>query len=84
MNGLGRPGLLNPRIPQIRVLHRRQLVTTLKFTQKNWPTPGEFRRMVQDALAKSNPVDDLLELAGELRGYEQQCSMSSEEFFRRF
>ena len=45
-------------------------MTTLKFTQKNWPTPGEFRRMVQDALAKSNPVDDLLELAGELRGYE--------------
>ena len=38
---------------------------------------GEFQRMAQGALAKSNPVDDLLELAGELRRYEQQYSMSS-------
>jgi len=59
-------------------------VTTLEFTQENWPTPSEFQQMVQDALAKSNPVDDLLELAEELHGYEQRYGMSSEEFFRRF
>ena len=59
-------------------------MTTCKFTQENWPTPDEFQRVVQDALAKSNPVDDLLELAQELRRYEQQYGMSSEEFFRRF
>ena len=57
-------------------------MTTLEFTQENWPTPDEFQRMVQDALAKSNPVDDLLELAEELRRYEQQYGMSSEKFFR--
>ncbi len=59
-------------------------MTALEFTQENWPTPDEFQQMVQDALAKNNPVDDLLELAKELQGYERRHGMSSEEFFRRF
>jgi len=59
-------------------------MTTLTFTQENWPTPEEFQRILKDALEKSNPVDDLLELAEELWGYEQKYGMTSEEFFSRF
>jgi len=59
-------------------------MTTLKFAQENWPTPEEFQQTLRDALEKSNPVNDLLELAEELRGYEQKYGMTSEEFFSRF
>jgi hypothetical protein len=59
-------------------------MTTLRFAQENWPVPEEFQQMLKDALEKSNPVDDLLELAEELRAYEQKYGMTSEEFFGRF
>ncbi len=59
-------------------------MTTFEFTQENWPTPSEFQQTIQDTLAKSNPVDDLLELSKELQEYEQRYNMSSEKFFHRF
>lgn len=59
-------------------------MTTLRFTQENWPVPEEFQQRLKDALEKSNPVDDLLELAEELREYEQKYNMTSEEFYKRF
>ncbi len=59
-------------------------MTTLRFHQGNWPAPQVFEQQVRDALARSNPVDDLLELYRELQKYEQKYAISSEEFFQRF
>jgi hypothetical protein len=56
----------------------------LSFTSENMPTPEEFQRMLAEAMAESNPVDELLELAHELQEYERKYEMSSSEFFERF
>jgi hypothetical protein len=56
----------------------------LSFTSENMPTPEEFQRMLADAMAKSNPLDELLELAGELRELEQKYGMTSTEFCRKY
>jgi len=47
-------------------------------------TREEFQRALKEALAASNPIDDLLELAVELHGYEQQYGMTSEIFFEKY
>ena len=52
----------------------------LSFTSENMPTPEEFQRMLAEAMAESNPVDELLELAHEL----QQYDLASDEFYIRF
>jgi len=36
-------------------------------TEENKPTPEELRQMLAQAMAESNPVDDLLQVAAELR-----------------
>lgn len=44
----------------------------------------EFRRMLVEAMSATNPVDDLLELAGQLHAYEQKYQMSSASFYQRY
>jgi|Deesub1362B_J571_1020462.scaffolds.fasta_scaffold52520_1 hypothetical protein len=56
----------------------------ITITKDNVPTPEEFRQMLAKAMAESNPVDDLLELAAELHEYEQRYGMTSAEFYERF
>lgn len=56
----------------------------LSFTSENMPKPEEFQQMLTEAMAESNPVDELLELARELQEYERKYEMSSSEFFERF
>jgi len=56
----------------------------LTFTQDNLPTPEEFERMLAQAITQSNPVDDMLEIADELWGYEREYGMTSVEFYEQF
>ena len=56
----------------------------LSFTSENMQTPEEFQHMLAEAMAESNPVDELLELAQDLREYERKYEMKSSEFFERF
>ncbi|MBM4458107.1 MAG: hypothetical protein FJ011_10140 [Chloroflexi bacterium] len=51
----------------------------LTFTRRV-PSPVEFRRALAEAIAASNPVDDLLVLADQLREYEQKYHLSSAAF----
>jgi len=60
-------------------------MATLSYTQETMPKSSEeFQRQLAAAMAESNPIDGLLELAEELRGFEKQYEMPSEEFHRRF
>jgi len=56
----------------------------ITVTEENKPTPEELRQMLNQAMSESNPVDDLLQVAAELREYEQRYGMSSTEFLKRF
>ena len=56
----------------------------ITVTEENKPTPEELRQMLNQAMSESNPVDDLLQVAAELREYEQRYGTSSTEFFKRF
>ena len=60
------------------------MMVHLTFTQDDLPTPEEFERMLEEAMERSNPVDELLEVAGELREYERKYGMSSKEFYEQF
>jgi len=46
----------------------------------NAPAPAEFRQALADAMAATNPVDDLLVLAGQLGEYERKYRISSADF----
>lgn len=60
-------------------------MVTLSYTQETMPESSEeFQRQLAEAIADSNPIDDLLELAAELRCYEEKYKMASEEFYHRF
>jgi|GEM_PF-566410 len=60
-------------------------MATLSYTQETMPKSSEeFQRQLAEAMAASNPIDDLLELAAELRGFEEKYEMASDEFYRRF
>ena len=60
-------------------------MATLSYTQETMPKSSEeFQRDLAGAIAKSNPIDDLLELAAELRGFEKQYGMASDEFYRKY
>ena len=54
------------------------------FAQETMPTPEEFQHMLAEAIAESNPVDELLTLAKELQEYERKHEMTSQEFFERY
>ena len=57
----------------------------LSYTQETMPKSSEeFQRDLAEAIAKSNPIDDLLELAAELRDYEKKYGMESDEFYRKY
>ncbi len=56
----------------------------LTFSKDNLPTPEEFERILKEAMGKSSPVDELLEVAEELREYEQKHGMTSDEFYEQF
>jgi len=56
-----------------------------KLTFKNGlPPSDEFRRMLAETIAESNPLDDLLELAEELGVCERKYGMSTEEFHAKY
>lgn len=58
---------------------------TLSYTEETRPkSTEEFQHRWAEAVAKSNPIDDLLELAAELRCFETKYEMSSKEFHRKF
>jgi hypothetical protein len=48
------------------------------------PSPAEFRQALAEAIAATNPVDDLLVLADRLREYERKYQMSSASFAQRY
>ncbi|MBI3957253.1 MAG: hypothetical protein HY328_00490 [Chloroflexi bacterium] len=58
---------------------------TLSYTHETMPKSSEeFQRQLAEAIANSNPIDDLLELAADLRCFEEKYGMASDEFYRRF
>ena len=59
-------------------------MTELSFTQENMPEPEEFQMLLAEAMARSNPLDELLELALELREYEQKYGLSSRVFYAKY
>lgn len=59
-------------------------MTKVVITEENKPTPEEFQRMLKEAMAKSNPVDELIELSHELYELEQRYGMSSAEFYEKY
>ena len=56
----------------------------LSFTSETMPTPEEFQHMLAEAMAESNPVDELLELTGRLRELEQKYGMTSAELCHKY
>ncbi|MBS1252506.1 MAG: hypothetical protein MAG451_01546 [Anaerolineales bacterium] len=48
------------------------------------PSSYEFQQALAQAMAMTNPVDDLLELANRLREYEQEHNMTSADFYQRY
>jgi hypothetical protein len=60
-------------------------MATLSYTQETMPKSSEeFQRQLAEAIVASNPIDDLLELAADLRCFEEKHEMASNEFYRRF
>ncbi len=60
-------------------------MATLSYTQETMPKSSEeFQRQLAEAIANSNPIDDLLELAAELRVFEAKYEMASDEFYRKY
>jgi hypothetical protein len=55
----------------------------LTFTN-SLPSSGEFRQALAQAIAMTNPVDDLLALSSRLREYEQKHHISSGDFYQRY
>ena len=48
------------------------------------PSPDEFKKALAQAMANTNPVDDLLELANQLWDFEQKYQMSSVDFYEKY
>lgn len=48
------------------------------------PPRDEFRQSLAQAIAATNPVDDLLQLSDQLRQYEQTYQLSSADFFQKY
>lgn len=57
----------------------------VEFTKENMPTSSEeFRRLLDEAIENSSPIDDLLELAADMAVFEKKYGMPSAEFDRKF
>ncbi len=54
------------------------------YFENNTPSSDEFQHALAQAIAITNPVDDLLELSARLRAYEQKYQMSSVDFYQRY
>ena len=52
--------------------------------EKNLPSSEEFQKALAQALANTNPVDDLLELAGDVWQYEQKHQLTSADFYEKY
>ena len=48
------------------------------------PTPAEFQQALAEAMSATNPIDDLLMLAGRLGEYERKYRMPSANFALRY
>ena len=59
-------------------------MSRIEITQDKRPSSKEFRKMVKQASATSNPLESLLDLVRELHGYEVRRGLTSDEFYRRF
>ena len=56
-----------------------------KLTYKNeLPPAAEFQKALAEAMANTNPVDDLLKLANDLWEFEQKYQMSSVGFYEKY
>jgi hypothetical protein len=56
-----------------------------KLTYKSELPPGdEFQKALAEAMAHTNPVDDLLELANDLWEFEQKYQMPSADFYEKY
>ena len=56
-----------------------------KLTLKDkLPPVDEFKKLLAQATAGTNPVDDLLELANDLQEFEQKYQMSSADFYEKY
>ena len=70
-------------MPTLSYTH--ETVPTLSYTHETMPKSSEeFQRQLAEAMAASNPIDDLLELAADLRCFEEKHAIASDEFYRRF
>lgn len=52
--------------------------------KKELPPAEEFQKVLAEAMANTNPVDDLLELANNLWEFEQQYQIPSADFYNRY
>jgi hypothetical protein len=57
---------------------------TLTFEKGNIPTREEMHRLIEEMRQHANPVDDLLELARTLNGFEQKYHLTSVDFFEKY
>jgi hypothetical protein len=57
---------------------------TLTFTQDNMPTREEMHRLIEEMRQHANPIEDLLELAQTLNGFEQKYQMTNAGFFEKY
>ncbi len=56
-----------------------------KLTYKNkLPPPDEFTEALIQAMANTNPVEDLLTLANELWEFEQEYQIPSVDFYEKY
>ncbi len=54
------------------------------ITSRDDLAPERVQELWREACEKSSPVEELVELAKELQGFERTYGMTSEEFERRF
>ena len=56
-----------------------------KLTYENeLPPSDEFQKALAEAMANTNPVDDLLQLANDLWEFEQKYQMPSADFYEQY
>jgi hypothetical protein len=57
----------------------------VEFTQETMPeTCEEFSQRLEELQRNSDPLDDLLALSRQLLSFEQEYSMSSDEFYAKY
>jgi hypothetical protein len=60
-------------------------VPIVKFTQQTMPQSSEeLKQALQNALENSPPLDDFVQVIKDLRQFELEYNLESEEFFSRF